>query len=442
MVELRTKVKIVSRKLIKPAAPTPPHLKSYKPSSIDQLAPPAYVPFILYYDANGDKNEVDERSKLLEKSLAEILTLYYPLAGRYIKDKQLVDCNDEGVEYLEAQVSGKLAQVLQGELKPELLNSLVPNVMPSETTPLAFVQVNMFECGGLAIALECAHFIIDGITATTFFNAWAKACKAEGVNEVIHPSFDLASCFPPRENTMPMVPPKKPGPGANPIITKRFVFNKAAISSLKAIAKGGARDSESLSKRQPSRVVVVTALIWKALIAVNKARHGHLRASTICHSLNLRGKTALSIPDNSFGNFYMVANARFGGDNESKFELPDLVNALEDSIKNGLNDCMKPQNGDDLVSVLTKSLREVGEERERGETDIYMFSSWCRFPFYEADFGWGKPAWMSIVAIPMEIIGMFDTKDGDGIEAWVSLHEQAMLLFQNYPEIKAFTSQI
>ena len=164
MVESRTKVKIVSRRLIKPAAPTPPHLKSYKTSSIDQLAPPAYVPFILYYHANGDKNEVDERSKRLEKSLSEILTLYYPLAGRYIKDKQLVDCNDEGVEYLESQVSGKLAQVLQGELKPELLNSLVPNVMPSETTPLAFVQVNIFECGGLAIALECAHFIIDGIT--------------------------------------------------------------------------------------------------------------------------------------------------------------------------------------------------------------------------------------------------------------------------------------
>lgn len=435
-------VQILSRKLIKPTTPTPPHLRSYKTSSLDQLAPPAYVPFILYYDANGDKNEIDERSKRLEKSLSEILSLYYPLAGRYIRDKQLVDCNDEGAEYLEAHVSGKLAQVLQGELKPELLNSLVPNVMPSETTPLAFVQVNIFECGGLAIALECAHFIIDGITATTFFNAWAKACKAEGITEVIHPRFDLASFFPPKENTMPMKPPKIPGPGANPIKTKRFVFNKEAISSLKAIAKGGAGDSESLSKRQPSRVVVVTALIWKALIAVAKARHGHLRASILCHSLNLRGKTALPIPDNSFGNFYMVANARFGGNNESKFELNDLVDALDDSIRNTLDDCVKAQTGDDLVSMMTKSFREVGEERERGETDIYMFSSWCRFPFYEADFGWGNPAWMSIVAIPMEIIGMFDTKDGDGIEAWVSLHEEAMLMFQNYPEIKAFTSQI
>ena len=435
------KVQITSRKLIKPATPTPPHLKSFKSSSIDQLAPEAYVPFIVYYDATGDKNENDGRRKRLQKSLSEILTLYYPLAGRYIKDKQLVDCNDEGVEYLEAQVSGKLAQLLQGELKPELLNPLVPNAMPSATTPLAFVQVNMFDCSGLAIALLFAHFIADGISATTFFNAWATSCKSARINEVIHPRFDLASFFPPKENVIPAKPPKN-NPGA-PIITRRFVFNGAAITSLKAIAKGSACDSDQLlTKRKPSRVMVVTALIWKALIAVAQAKHGHLRASILCHSLNLRRRTALPIPDDSFGNFYMVANARFGGDRESNVELHELVGSLHDSIRNVLDDCKKPQNEDDLISMLTNSLREVDEELERGETDIFMFTSWCRFCVYEADFGWGKPTWLSSIAVPMEMVGLHDTKDGDGIEAWMSLNEKAMLLFQNYPQIKAFTSQI
>ena len=72
-------VQIVSRKLVKPSTPTPPHLRSFKTSSIDQLAPQAYVPIILYYHAsNGD--EIDGKRKRLEKSLSEILTLYYPLA--------------------------------------------------------------------------------------------------------------------------------------------------------------------------------------------------------------------------------------------------------------------------------------------------------------------------------------------------------------------------
>ncbi len=79
-VEVSMKVEILSRKLIKPATPTPPHLRSLKISSIDQLAPPTYVTFILYYHANGDEN--DGKRKGLQKSLSEILTLYYPLAGR------------------------------------------------------------------------------------------------------------------------------------------------------------------------------------------------------------------------------------------------------------------------------------------------------------------------------------------------------------------------
>uniref|UniRef100_A0A2N9HG74 Uncharacterized protein n=1 Tax=Fagus sylvatica TaxID=28930 RepID=A0A2N9HG74_FAGSY len=426
------KVEILSRKLIKPATPTPPHLQSLKISSIDQLAPPTYVTFILYYHANGDEN--DGKRKGLQKSLSEILTLYYPLAGRYIKDDQLVDCNDEGVEYLEAQVSGQLAQLLQEEhVKVEVLNHLAPYVMPSASTPLALVQVNMFECGGLAIGLLISHTMIDGIAMTTFLNAWATTCQAAGINKVIHPRFDLASFFPPREINIDAVNPKKT---KAIIITRRFMFNGEAISTLK----------EAMTKHQPSRVVVVTAFIWKALIAVAQARHGHLsrRPSFLCHSLNLRRRTTLPISDNSFGNLYMVANARFGGEDidQSKVELNELVVSLQDSIRNTLADYMKPQNGDDLVCMISNSLREMHEERERGEIDVFMFTSWCRFPLYEADFGWGKPIWFSCRARPMELISLNDTKDGDGIEAWVSLNETDMLLFQNHPEIKAFTSQI
>ena len=425
------KVEILSKKLIKPATPTLPHLRSLKVSSIDQLQPPIHGAFILYYHAsNGNDN--GERSKRLEKSLSEILTLYYPIAGRYIKDKQMIDCNDEGVEYIEARVGGLLAQLLEGEVKVEVLNYLVPYAMPSATTPLAFVQVNKFECGGLAISLLISHNIVDGIAACMFLNAWSNACKASGINnEIVRPTFDLASYFPPKDNNYNLTAMKPKRHGA-PIITKRFVINGAAISNLKAI-----------TKHQPSRVVVVTAFLWKILIDVAQASHGHSRTSIICHSLSLRGKTALPIPDNSFGNLYMVANARFGGgDGERKVKLNELVGSLNDSIRNTLADCMKPKNGDDLVSMMIDSMREVQEEVERGEVDSYTFSSWCRFPLYEADFGWGKPIWVSSKPKPVEMVSMNDTKDGDGIEAWVSLNESNMLLFLNHPELKAFSSQI
>ena len=47
-----------------------------------------------------------ERSSLLKKSLSDVLVRFSPLAGR-IKDKSSIDCNDEGVEFYEANVRNK-----------------------------------------------------------------------------------------------------------------------------------------------------------------------------------------------------------------------------------------------------------------------------------------------------------------------------------------------
>ena len=36
---------------------------------------------------------------------------------------------------------------------------------------------------------------------------------------------------------------------------------------------------------------------------------------------------------------------------------------------------------------------EVEEEIKQNKSPI--ITSWCRFPIYNADFGWGKPYWVS-----------------------------------------------
>lgn len=65
-----------------------------------------------------------------------------------------------------------------------------------------------------------------------------------------------------------------------------------------------------------------------------------------------------------------------------------------------------------------------------------LLNSWCRFPFYEADFGWGKPVWVSIASLPAgNSAVLIDTRDGDGIEAWISLDEKDMAVFQQDQDI-------
>ncbi|KAJ6747629.1 ACETYL-COA-BENZYLALCOHOL ACETYLTRANSFERASE-LIKE [Salix koriyanagi] len=195
------KVQILSRKLIAPSSPNPPNLQNLKISCFDQLAPPTYVPRIFYYPVSGEDhggNNAD-RSKKVEKSLAETLTLFYPLGGRYIEENLSIECNDEGAEYLEAQVSDSLSQLLgREEFKTEMRWRLVPQVFRPENNPPLTIQFNRFECGGVATGSCAAHRIADAYTVGTFINTRAAACRM-GIGKVHRcPGFPSGSLFPPK----------------------------------------------------------------------------------------------------------------------------------------------------------------------------------------------------------------------------------------------------
>ncbi|GAV85663.1 Transferase domain-containing protein, partial [Cephalotus follicularis] len=138
------------------------------------------------------------------------------------------------------------------------------------------------------------------------------------------------------------------------------------------------------------------------LLYFESVTHGHLRPSMLTHSINLRGKTGMpiQIQENTQGNLVRLAFARFIPNQESKTEFNDLLSRIHDAIHNTMKDCAQQQNADSILLGMTNALNEVNEEHEKGEADIYSFSSWSRFPVYEADFGWGKPDAGGTVTIP------------------------------------------
>ena len=297
------------------------------------------------------------------------------------------------------------------------------------TTSLASVQVTVFACGGETVGVRIRHSVVDGFTAAHFISAWATASR-EGIDEVIWPSFDLASLLPAKD--LPMVKPR-PSPkifGADKVVTRRFIFDGANISSLKAAACGPS------FKREPSRVEAVTALIWRALMAVSRAKHGRLRTSLASHAMNLREKFVPPLPGICCGNLYTEVTATFMADS-SKTELPnlkELVGLLRE-VK-----FKEPVSREDVLLTVIKSTNELHEALGKEDVDVYKFTSWCRFPFYGDDFGWGKPAWMTRCHTPVEMISLQDTECGDGIEAWVTLDKQDMLQFQQHGDTMAFSS--
>ncbi|RZC91680.1 hypothetical protein C5167_027743 [Papaver somniferum] len=116
--------------------------------------------------------------------------------------------------------------------------------------------------------------------------------------------------------------------------------------------------------------------------------------------------------------------------------LDGLISQLRSGV-NEINDeyIRKLQEGD---LEFFKSLDEAshlsnGEGDENGErVQICWISSLCRLPFYEIDFGWGKPSWVALNSFSEYKNSLFlmDTKCGTGIEAWVSLEEEDMAIFE------------
>ncbi|CAI9104086.1 OLC1v1002698C1 [Oldenlandia corymbosa var. corymbosa] len=432
-------VHILSSKLIKPSNSTPHHLQNFKLSLFDQLAPPMYSHILFYYlpvedSCNRGKNNV-QISLLLEKSLSQVLTKFYPLAGRFVKDDLLIHCADQGVEYFEANVNAQLLGFIQKQpADTDVLSRFLPWDFPpaanSATSPLLAIQINKFECGGFVLGLRVSHVIADAFSMITFIKEWASLCSSDlkDMNQVISTQLssynDFVSVFPTRILSGPKFPPPGAANSADQVITKSFLFNEAIVTKMAETADF-----------HPTRVVVVLASIWKALIGVSLAKHGRSRDSDIALSMNLRGKTALAMPEISCGNFWISVLVPLEAKRAEKMELKELMILIQDTIKSTAEQ-LALATADDISTMLINSRREIFEKRHLSgnEVDVYICTSWCRLPVYDVDFGMGKPCWVSHASKPFEGVALLDGKTGTGIEAWISLKQKEMIEFNRQLE--------
>ncbi|KAK1400324.1 HXXXD-type acyl-transferase family protein [Heracleum sosnowskyi] len=100
--------------------------------------------------------------------------------------------------------------------------------------------------------------------------------------------------------------------------------------------------------------------------------------------------------------------------------------------------------GDEGAELMGKSMKDIGNLGSEEDVDHYGCTSWCNFEYYELDFGWGKPVWVSNVAVDgdvlMNFIILIDTRCDRGIEAWVTLDEQEMNILEQDPDLLALAS--
>ncbi|XP_073131211.1 pelargonidin 3-O-(6-caffeoylglucoside) 5-O-(6-O-malonylglucoside) 4'''-malonyltransferase-like [Henckelia pumila] len=437
--------KTLSRKFIKPCNPTPNNRKCYKISLLDEMSPSMNVAVILFYP------KPPGNLHFLEESLRRILVKFYPLAGRYMKQNQTVDCNDEGAEFVEARADhhGLHEFIKVAADCGHLLHDLLPcdsGAVDQITDPLLSIQVTEFGCGGVSVAVCVSHRVFDASSLSTFVAALAADHAALTTNlttrdnvaeNIINPSFDSVTLWPGRNlASMDREPSRKRDPA---FVTKRISFNKDAIKRLKDKMNGNG----TAINRAVSRVRVVCAFLATVLTRIDRANEDEKgsRDYIVAQAVNVRGRTIPPIKKHSCGN--LVAQAFvlcLGASDEARsMKFEDYVNLLGDATKKTVSDCgeifAKGDEGgyDVIVDPKVKVVKRI----KGGQVHVLWFSDWSKFGFYEVDFGWGKPVWCSVGSPAADnLVILMDNKEGDGIEACVHLHQKFMDCFEQQQEIK------
>ncbi|CAN7089793.1 unnamed protein product [Brassica rapa subsp. narinosa] len=416
------KLEILGKEVIKPDSPN--HLQTLHLSLFDQFLPSTYVSAIFFYDDQPNQEEILVHR--LKNSLSQTLSLFYPLAGR-IKEGVTVDCNDEGALFIKERADVLLSDVLRNPSDADLVYKLIvsPDHADPGTWPLLHVKVVFFRDRGFAVAVSASHKVCDAASLSMFVRSWTKAAK--GFADTVNPEFAASVFYPPADISVEFPPLLEHKTKSK---TKSFVFGPLMMEKLKSRASCG------LLAPQATRVESITALLLRCMTKARRPKTEAVTEFALTHTMNLRPRVPLScLPHKSIGNFFFLPLLK--ETSESKMDIQETVSKLR-KTKEELNELItKDSNSDEakerITSAMLSFLCEVSPEAV-----TYAVSSWCRMSFYEADFGWGFPVWVAPGSVDKTQVVLMDAKDGEGVEAWVTLPETDMAEFEHDDELLVY----
>ncbi|CAL4991607.1 unnamed protein product [Urochloa decumbens] len=260
--------------------------KSVKPaygSSIARDAPTTatsnVIPLTVFHEVNHNEyvtgiftfNPPAPPMAALEAGLAKVLAEYRELAGHLVADighngKRAIVLNDNGVRLMEASADVALNAIMPLRAGPEALE-LHPSCECTEE--LLLLQVTLFLCASFVMGCGFHHSIVDGYAISAFLIALGKAVRGMSFDPV--PVHDRESLFKPRDpplvefehrgvEFMPSMEQKalKNNGVDDDVVVETVQFSREFISQLQSRALVG--------ERKPySAVRCVVAHIWRCV---------------------------------------------------------------------------------------------------------------------------------------------------------------------------------
>lgn len=276
-------------------------------------------------------------TKVLKDPMFPWLDAYYPVAGRVRRpdadadaaaaaaDRPYVKCNDCGVRIVEAQCDRALEDWLRDDddaAVDRVRQMCYDKVLGPELffSPLLYIQITKFKCGGMALGFSWAHLIGDVASATTCFNHWAKILAGENPGDVVvNPTNEPQHRAPPGTPAPRSVKPVGPVedywlvPSGADMACYSFHVTEAALEKLQQEEDPTGRPFE-----------LISALLWQTVAKIRVTKE--VKTVTVVRT------DVAARSGNSLANEQKVGYVDATGYSPAKADVSDLAALLADSV--------------------------------------------------------------------------------------------------------------
>ncbi|GAU48000.1 hypothetical protein TSUD_404770 [Trifolium subterraneum] len=326
---------------------------------------------------------------VIRKALSKTLVFYYPFAGRLREEGPsrilMVDCNDEGVLFIEADADVRLEEFGDALHPPfpcldELLYD-VPGSSEVLNTPIMLIQVTRLKCRGFIFAIRFNHTMSDASGIIQFMSALGGISR--GMNE---PSISPVWCRellsardPPRvtctHREYEPIPDNKGTifPLEDIMVHHIFFFGPTEVATIRSLLP------PDQQLQQYSNFEIIAAYFWRCrTIALQLDANEEVRIISV---VDARSKSVnLLLPKGYYGN---------------ALAFPVAITTARKLIENPLAYAL---------SLVKKAKANVTKEYMHSVADLmvikgrppfttaglFFVSDVTRAGFREVDFGWGK----------------------------------------------------
>ncbi|GAV87396.1 Transferase domain-containing protein [Cephalotus follicularis] len=419
--------------MIKPVVENTPRELKHLSDIDDQEGLRFQVPIILFYNNNPSMKGKDPVS-VIREALGRALVHYYPLAGRLREGpsrKLMVDCNGEGILFIEAEADVTLERLGDSIYPPcGCFDEFLYNVPGSEgilNCPLLLFQVNRLRCGGFIFAMRLNHTMCDALGLSQFLQAVAEIARrklAPSVQPVWHR--ELFNARDPPHITCTHREFEEVG--HNVAVTestnmthKSFFFGPPEFQALR-------NHLPPHLKQSTTRFELLTACLWKCrTTALGLKPNDTVRVSCL---INVRGRTQnIHVPLGYYGNAFVYPASTSLVGHLCDNHLGYAVELVKEAKAQMSEEYVKSVS--DLMVIKGRPLyTTIGN---------FIVSDNTHTGFDEVDFGWGKPVYGG-PAGATSVISFYNKcnkKGMEGIVVPICLPLTAMERFQE--ELKIMT---